>query len=119
MGINLCATGFKSVHMEYCRIVFNNRDITIDRMLMADFEKYYGKQLPDWRIENYIRQRVHDAVSNMDVILSGLSDVELSEIITSGLRNEVSAKEGFDDTAICMIENPYIDKRKYYPSSVF
>ena len=43
---------FSTDDMEYCRIDFNNRNITIDRMLMADFEKHYGKQLPDWRIEN-------------------------------------------------------------------
>ena len=103
----------RETDMGYSSIVFNNRKIAIDKSLLETFEEYYGTELPNWRIENYIRQRVFDAETDLDILLKSLSDAELSKIVMLGIRNEISAKDGFDDTASCMIENPHIDKRKY------
>ena len=50
----------RETDMGYSSIVFNNRKIAIDKSLLETFEEYYGTELPNWRIENYIRQRVFD-----------------------------------------------------------
>ena len=64
--------------------------INVEPRLLQAHEHYHGERLPDWRIENYIRQALKDKDTPIIQLAGSLSDSEISVIIENGLKTELA-----------------------------